>query len=303
MKIGIDCRIYGGTTDIGRYTEDLVTLLSRDNGADEYILFFSASQLPLFESPHERIRKVSVNAPIFSLMEQTVFLGQLYRERLDVMHFMGYFAPIGYLRPSVVTIHDLLPYSYPDRRMAGSFARRAYQVLLRSVTSRARCVLVPSQHVAHGLSEVANVSEEKIEIVPYSADLIPYDAAQGADSLAKYLFQQGIGNKYLLFVGDVTEHANIARFLRAVSRVREMDDTDIVIAGWEDPGYHEVREALIECGLQKRVHILGAVERSLIRSLYHGAFAVFSPSLYEGSSYALLDSAAYGTPIVCSDIP
>lgn len=257
----------------------------------------------MFQSAHGHIRKALVSAPVFSIAEQTTFLVQLYREQLDVVHFMGYGAPIGYLRPSVVTIHDLLPFFYPGRSMAGSFARRAYQILLRTVTRRARRVIVPARHIAQDLSEMADVPEEKIEVVPYGIDREACIRPIEDEARAKYLLQSGVQAPYFLFVGDISEHANVARFLRAISSIHELDGHSVVIAGREDPRDHEVREVLIECGLQKRVCILGPVEREVLPFLYQGAFATFSPSLYEGGSAWILESMMHGTSIVCSDIP
>ena len=58
-----------------------------------------------------------VRARHYSLAEQTVFLYHLYRESLDLMHFTHFNAPIGYYRPSIVTIHDLTLSFYPGKRM------------------------------------------------------------------------------------------------------------------------------------------------------------------------------------------
>lgn len=76
-----------------------------------------------------------------------------------------------------------------------------------------------------------------------------------------------------------------------------------MIVGREEPSYHEVREMMIELGLQKRIHIIATVDRDQLEMLYQGAWATFSPSLYEGYDTSLLTSVRMGVPVVCSGIP
>lgn len=220
------------------------------------------------------------------------------------MHFMGYHAPLLYLRPSIVTIYDLLPLFYPNKHMSGSFRRQMYRTLLHSVTRRAKKIIAPSRHVARDLSEMVNVPEEKIEVITPATDLEHFKKSVSVEEQRKYLLQQGIQNPYLLFVGSITEHKNLVRFVQAYATCGEnITDIDLVIVGKEDASYHELRHVMIELGLQKRLHIMGSVEDDRLPMLYQGAIVTFSPSLYEGFSLSVRESLASGVPMLSANVP
>lgn len=58
-------------------------------------------------------KKVEADARHYSFKEQAVFPFQIAKEKLDLMHFTHFNAPLAYRGKSVVTIHDLTLSFYP----------------------------------------------------------------------------------------------------------------------------------------------------------------------------------------------
>src|SRR3989344_156206 len=104
MRVGIDCRMYDtGFTGIGRYVFNLVKYLLAGQGQGsgqqpyQYVLFFNQSQLA--ELPAElkqQAEVVVIDAPYYSWSEQLGYPRELRRQRLDLMHFTHFNAPLMY---------------------------------------------------------------------------------------------------------------------------------------------------------------------------------------------------------------
>lgn len=108
MKIGIDCRIYSSKfTGIGRYVYELTERIAKLDDHNEYVLFFNKPEFDKYDPPSPNFKKILADAPIYSLREQTHFNKILRNEKLDLMHFTHFNAPIFYKGLSIVTIHGL----------------------------------------------------------------------------------------------------------------------------------------------------------------------------------------------------
>src|SRR3989339_1416041 len=107
MKIGIDCRMYSSSfTGIGRYVfeivENFIKIIQKENTENsssqnsptELILFFNNPQFKEYNSPHKNIKKILVDAPHYSIKEQTKFLKILNKENCDIVHFPHFNIPI-----------------------------------------------------------------------------------------------------------------------------------------------------------------------------------------------------------------
>jgi glycosyltransferase involved in cell wall biosynthesis len=63
---------------------------------------------------------------------------------------------------------------------------------------------------------------------------------------------------------------------------------------------HAVRARIAELGLERRVQLLGYVERSALDDLYARAALALVPSRYEGFGYAVAEARCAGVPFVAA---
>src|SRR5690242_14363572 len=133
-------------TGIGRYVYELTQNLFRIDPNNEYVLFFNNPEYKEFKLPNSRVSKVLVNAPHYSIKEQTVFPKYLQKAKLDLMHFTHFNAPIFYFGRSVVTIHDLTLSFFPGRKMTSLVHRLGYQATIRSIVRKAKKIIAVSEN-------------------------------------------------------------------------------------------------------------------------------------------------------------
>lgn len=303
MRIGIDCRMYSDAfTGIGKYAYELVEWLQDHDQENDYVLFFNEPQFTRFEPRNPRFKKVCVAAPHYSLKEQLTFPRVLAQQKCDLVHFTHFNAPLFWRGPTVVTIHDLTLSFYPGKKMTSWWQRLAYRLTLRSVVRRAREVIAISQHTRKDLLEVLGIPSDRVRVIHNGIDVVPFARAR-ADTpardavLKKYRLEPG----YTLYAGVWRTHKNIVRLIRAVDLLRKRGKhVRLVLAGKEDPTYHEVRDTIKRLDLGTLVRPLGYVDGADLPFLYAGAAAFAFPSLYEGFGLPVLEAMAANVPVACS---
>lgn len=290
MKIGIDARMYSSSfTGIGRYVYELTRLLFEMDTQNEYVLFMNEPEFSKFSPPNERVSKILVNARHYSWAEQVKFTQILRREKLDLVHFTHFNAPLFYRRPSVVTIHDLTLSFYPGKKMTSWLHRAAYHLVLESVVKRSKGVIAVSKNTKKDLIKLLKTPDEKIAVI--------YEAA------AKE-FKPGTEKAdFFLYTGVWRNHKNLVNLLKAFAKLCERPDFDgkLVLTGRQDPHYPEVQQTILDLNLGERVILPGLVPEKKLLELYQKARVYVLPSFYEGFGLTPLEAMASGTPVVASN--
>jgi len=186
----------------------------------------------------------------------------------------GTFARTG-RRPSVATIHDVVPFAYPAAEARARSRRQA--PFLRS--ARATRVITDSAFSRAEIERYLAVPAERIAVVPLAADprFSPGDPADLPEALRD--------RPYVLAVGANDARKNIATLAAAHRRV--FPDGEVALACVTS----DAPEGTIE---------LRDVRFGLLRDLYRGALAFAMPSIYEGFGIPPLEAMRCGTPVIAS---
>ncbi|MFC1810955.1 glycosyltransferase family 4 protein [Patescibacteria group bacterium] len=304
MKIGIDCRIYSSKfTGIGRYVYELTERLSKFDDGHDYVLFFNKPEFDKYHAPSPKFKKILADAPIYSLREQTHFNKILRAEKLDLMHFTHFNAPVFYKGKSIVTIHDLTLSFFPGKKKRSILHRFGYHFTLRAAVKKAKKVITISQNSKKDLIELIGTPEDKIEVI-YQGVSEKFKIIEDSLRIKKTLERYGLARSpFLLYTGVWRSHKNIPNMLRAFKKVRELceEDLKMVITGKEDPYYPEVRELPKEIGIEDHVIFTGLVDENELVDLYNAASLYVFPSFYEGFGLPPLEAMACGTPVAASE--
>jgi glycosyltransferase involved in cell wall biosynthesis len=198
--------------------------------------------------------------------------------------------------PVVLTIHDLIPFVFPDLY---PWIRRERLLALR-LARRADAVIVPSRATAADVQRLAHVDPARIHVIPHgvSTRFTPATARRGAQVRARF----GIGDgPYLLSTGTLDERKRRNELAEVVARVRRQVDVRLVIAGDQGVYAAPVAAAIHHHGLSGATTLAGFVEAEDLATLYSGAAALVFTSAYEGFGLPILEALASGTRAVCFD--
>lgn len=305
LRVALDATpLLGQATGIGRYTQELLTGLTRlpvGERPDEVLAtaFTWRGHADLASRLPDGVTAIGRRAPARVL--QTAWrLGELpsmpmLGVRADVVHGTNFvLAPPGRGAAGVVTIHDLSYLRVPDTVSAAS-AR--YRELVPRSLRRAALVLADTQAVADEIADEYRLAPDRIRAIHLGVDPEWFDAGTGA-SPAPAL---DLPPRYLLFVGTLEPRKDVSTLLAAFRQLRREEPATppLVLVGPSGWG-----PALDTAGLTPAdVRLLGYLDTAELRSVVAGAAVLCFPSLYEGFGLPPLEALAAGTPVVASDIP
>lgn len=311
MRIGIDMRMAGSGEGIGRYVEELVKHISLfDHHNDFFLLHTGKFPISNF-SPFGRslrqfpinFQKVQIKSPCYSFAEQTQFIWELRRLKLDLVHFASFNAPIFYPGKFAVTIHDIIHHMYPGRKKARFIHRLAYRAVISTAVRRAAKVVAVSEATKYDIVQTFGIDEKKIAVVYEGVDekfFEPLMKSRVLQTKERY----GISKPYLLFTGVWRQYKNLERLARAFDILIEQYGhvLELVLVGKIDPFYPEIKRAVFSVKNARHVRALGFVPDEDLKNLYQGAAAFVLPSLVEGFGLIGVEAQAAGTPVAASDV-
>lgn len=200
MRIGIDCRMYGPSHGyMGKYMECFLSYLEQNEDTNEYVLFFNDRELGDFTSESSRFRTIKTSAKIGGIAEQILFPYELFRERMDVVFFPSPNIPLLYRKKAIITLSDLVPYFYPEKRLKGAWMRYWHRFILRNSIQRSHSIIVFSEMLGRDIIEIFDTHEDKIQVISPMCPNIP-ETKSGESEIKQFLLQEGINEKYMLSV-------------------------------------------------------------------------------------------------------
>jgi alpha-1,3-rhamnosyl/mannosyltransferase len=210
----------------------------------------------------------------------------------DLRHHGGGAAPLGAVRPYVLTIHDLQYRKHPEYF---SRTKRAYlgAMIGRSVR-RAGIIAVPSEYVRDSVIEAFAVARANVRVVPhgFEPDLLT-EVTGEAELRRRYALGDG---PVIVYPADTHRHKN-HRFL-----------IELLASSWRDPDLRLVltggrgsAEAAVAAATDPRIRRVGRVPAADRNGLLKMAEAMVFPSQYEGFGAPLIEAMALGCPVIASD--
>jgi alpha-1,3-rhamnosyl/mannosyltransferase len=191
----------------------------------------------------------------------------------------------------VITVHDLIPFVLPDLY---PWLRRERLLALRQLRY-ADALLADSEATAHDLARIANVSGERIHVVPLGVSSEEEQA--GADDVARVRAKYGLTKPFLLAVGAFDPRKRIEHVVAVTRRVRAHHDVDLVIVGQQGNFAGKVDQTIRSAGLRPYAKVLGFVPSDDLRALYAGCACLMFTSEYEGFGLPPLEAMAAGAPV------
>lgn len=220
------------------------------------------------------------------------------RHRVDLMHHLGAALPLTELRPSVVTIYDLLLFSSPH--LVGPVKRAYLYAMIRRAARRADVVAAISQATAIDLQRELGVPDERLAVVPCAVP--DHFAPRPPAAVEAFRARYGLPPRFWLMVAEPSPHKNFERLFAAYAafRARGVNDWPLVLRTRSTP---ELQGWIRDAGIGEHVTLLPRLADEEMPVLYSAAAAIVFPSLSEGGGLPLLEAMACGCPALASDIP
>lgn len=190
---------------------------------------------------------------------------------------------------NVVTLHDLNFLKHPE--WYSRAFRAVYSFTALPGLMRAQRVVAISDYVREEAVAKLKIEEERLRRVYNGVRFAPE-----AESFAHSNIP------YVLCVGSLQPHKNLARLIRAFRLLHERQpDLELWIVGRPQEGFTdipELKELLGTPGLQ----MLGYLTNEELRAAYANALVFCYPSLEEGFGLPMLEAMACGTLVVASNV-
>jgi glycosyltransferase involved in cell wall biosynthesis len=288
VKVVIDARM-AFHSGIGRYIRCLGQALAESSLSPELTLLTSPGDDAAWLGSNS-IRKIVFDADIYSTREH--WLGSLicYGQARDaeVFHFPHYNIPWLLPRRSVVTIHDLTHFKFPEF-FPSSMLGPAKAVLARAVR-RAGRIIVPSDATRMDLEEMFKGVSRKTVVIHHGVE--PRFKPIPTSEVERFRQEKQLG-RFFLYVGNNKQHKNLSRLSRAFAVLRESHpNAGLVLVG----------ETESASPYPTGTRVLPRLSDEELVYLYNAAEAVLLPSLSEGFGLPAVEAMACGTPVIGSDI-
>ena len=303
MKVCIDIQsTIAQRAGVGRYTRQLVQHLGLSkNAEDKLSLFyfdFKRQGLPFdlrgAETYPIRFCPGRLAQAAWKIIEWPPF--DYFAPAADLYHFPNFILPPLSKGKSVVTIHDMSFFRFPQ------FAEKQNLEYLSSrihdTAARADAIITDSSFSAGEISELLKLPSEKI--FPIHLGISENFSAPPSADVDKILSSLNIRKPYLLTVGTVEPRKNIQFLVHFFERIADFDG-NLVIAGMRGWKFEPILEQIRASRRAKDIIYVDYIDDSMLPALYAGAELFLCTSLYEGFGFPPLEAMACGTPVLSSN--
>jgi len=218
-------------------------------------------------------------------------------DSVDIFHSPHYTLPFNLNCKSVVTIHDVIHITHPEK----FWHKFVGKILIRSAAKRANKIIAVSEAAKKQIELYTGVPDGKVAVIKNS--LRPSLKDPSHEQLEVVRRKHSLLKDYYLFVGSDRPHKGFPELVQAWQSFdfsRPSKVPTLVLVG-ERFG-PESRLLAAKAGVSSKFKFLGGVDEVELAALYSGAKGVLLPSREEGFGLAALEAMALGSAVICSPV-
>ncbi len=291
MKIGIDGRYaQDDLVGVGNYIKKLIEGLTDKDY--ECVIFYSSKPKRKINNSVSVILSTS-NRYFF---EQVLLPIALIRNKIDIYHCTGNSGvPIFTFKPCILTVHDLIPLSYPDyfRFSKQPFlSKNLFKLNTLISCLKAKRIIADSKFVKRAVVNIFSVPSNKVKVIYLGVNI------EMGGSLPLKLWK----NKYVLNQGGINVRKNLEGVIKSFTLViKKFPSYKLVITGDNSTLKSKLKDLTRELDIENSVIFTGYVTPKTLGALVRNASCVCYPSLMEGFGMPVLEGFKAGVPVVCSN--
>lgn len=229
-----------------------------------------------------------------------------YKTKADLIHY-PFFDPFYltlpwiFTKPTIITIHDLIPLKYPAHFKVGIWGTIKLYIQ-RSRVRSSSAIITDSEASKRDINKLFLIPNSKIFVVPLSS--ATSRTVYSLTNKLKKLYH--LPDRYILYVGDINWNKNIPGLIDAFARLNN-SSTHLVLVGKvfaDKPNineYLDIKNAIEKSGKAELIHQVGYVPSHHLGAIYHAATLYVQPSFDEGFGLPVLEAMKAGTAVLCSN--
>ena len=225
----------------------------------------------------------------------------------DLLHY-PYFdpffptLPLSEAKPTIVTVHDLIPLKFPrhfPRGIRGEIKWQRQKFSLNAKTA----IITDSQTSKKDIYEITGFDQQKIHVV-YLAPDEEFKVLE-KEKLPPIAKKYKLPRNYILYVGDLNWNKNLPGLINSFYGLKKTDDSLVIVGkAFLNKNLAE-RIALVKLikklNISSKVKFLGFIPTKDLAAVYNLAEVYCQPSFYEGFGLPVLEAMACGCPVVSSN--
>lgn len=322
MKIGVDATCWGNKRGFGRFTRELLDSLLKIDESNEY-LFFIDNNTEDYDSIPARVEKIVVKTEVSSIQAASsegrrsikdlwAMSREVLGHKLDVFFFPAVYSyfPIFNRTKIVVTIHDLIADNNPELVFPNSKLKFFWKLKQNVAIRQSNLILTVSEYSKQQIGDYFNLRPSRLRVINEAARPI-FEVLPEEKKMDEALQKYGLSSeeKFLLYVGGISPHKNLAALIDAFCIVKKdpyQRALKLVLVGdyKDDPffsAYPALKKKTAEENLEDSVIFAGFVSDEDLVKFYNRAALLVFPSLEEGFGLPAIEAMACGTPVVASN--
>ncbi len=299
IRVMVDARmLIGRFSGVGRVVTRLVDALVEQDGikvialcgCEVYSPWTGRKDIEIVTSSFRRTHRTPCRR---ALWEETVLPRIIRRAGADVFHStwnsgVPALCPV----PSVLTIHDLIPWKNPKEHFATVRQRSCYRYAVRASARRASYVTTVSEHIKRQALDILYLNPRRVLTVPNGV-VVPDSRTVEPDPP---------GPPYVLYVGGYEARKNIAAVFAAMRRYWERYDRalELRLTGFVGSLRGAAATAYRNLPGDAPVRFLGDINDQELERQYGSAQLLLMLSRDEGFGLPVLEAMAHGCPVVAA---
>lgn len=340
LRIGFNGRfLLHPYTGIGQYTLNLLLAMAKLDPSIEWVIGVpdkTAADKILTEHLKGSVPPslsllptTDYRLPAFPLSLHNFFWEQvqlpraLKKANVDLIHypypanprFPGCGRPGAKPPKTVVTVHDVIPWSRPEYRK--KLRTRLVQRNAQRALQNADAIIAVSEATALDLTDKIHFPYDHVKVIHEAAS--PVFTPEGRRHAHKR--DPLKTTDYFLYVGGYDPRKNVTRLVEAFNEyIAPHHDIDLILVGGETAMQElakgtnrlleplpastikDPQQTLAQRESRSRILLTPSLSPETLAEYYRGARALINVSLAEGFNLPLLEAAACGTPILTSDL-
>ena len=303
MNFSIDARginLYKGS-GIGTYIENLTLELLNIDKKNNYTIFWAGDNFEKYKRENSTVILTSKKHNLF--FENYYYPSILQEYHIDLHHIPqnGIGLSSSYSTPSVVTIHDLIPYIMPETVGKGYLER--FLTDIPFIIKNCKGILTVSNYSKKDILRFfPNCPEDKIYVTPLAANSSYKPLSK--DKCKDYIYKKyKINTPFILYLGGFSKRKNVYELIVSFKNILSSlsKDYSLVICGsLKDEGL-KLKELTKDLLIDDKVIFTGFVSDDDLPYFHNASDLFVYPSSYEGFGLPILEAMSCQTPVITSN--